>query len=422
MLEAFRAIRLFPVAALPALILLTTCIFNGCESGGGSSSETESTVTGQVFYPGDVPAEGARILLLSTANLGKTPPSGPDSARAALTDQEGRFYFTQVEPGYYSLQVSKDDANGVLSTQSRIEVGNRSVLLQLPPVNLEVGTIGEAAVVAPSGHSPKSILFLYGEAWTDTTDAFGRFSLPPLPAGLHLLRVVPMDPTLASLETAFRPEAPIGMLEVGPVPVIRVADFEHKEVATPFSVVYPKGKWFTFDNLASNGGPGTFVPSSMRTNFATAYTDSADTSSWRGSSLAMSYRLGGNPSATYGLIGFTTGNGATGRDFSHLDSVVFYAKGNGVIRFEFQCAPILFFYKDWHHFSRTFGLSPAWTRISIPVTQLSLAADSPALKNGLTWAQASKEIINIVFIADDPTDFWMDDLEFYGMSVQDMGQ
>jgi hypothetical protein len=49
-----------------------------------------------------------------------------------------------------------------------------------------------------------------------------------------------------------------------------------------------------------------------------------------------------------------------------------------------------------------------------------LAPDSPALKDGLTWATAGKQVVNAIIIADDPADLWLDDLLYYGMSVEGM--
>jgi hypothetical protein len=406
--------------AMSRLPLLAALAFlAACQSGGtGSSSETESTIIGQVFYPGDVPVADARVSLLPTTHIGGGAAAGPDSLIAdTRTDAEGRFTFTGVQTGFYALAVQKIEGADTLGLQTQVEVGTAAALVQLTPQRLGAGHAPRFALTAPDGLGPKARIFLYGQDWTDTSDDSGRFALPSLPPGLNLLRIVPASPALGVLEIPFHADSGLGTLALERDASLRVADFEHRETATPFSVAFPKGKWFSSDNLSATGGPQTFEPASIRSDFASAYTDSG---AWRGHSLHVGVKLLGSPAAAYGLVGFAIGDGQSGVDFTAMDSIVFYAKGTGTLRLEFQTAAVLKDYHDWRHFRKVFALAAGWTRISIPVSELTLQADSPALKGGLTWGKAGRNVVNVVFLTDDPADFWLDDLVFYGLSILDL--
>lgn len=403
-----------PIRALLAGALL----LGGCDlnlGGGGSSSETETTLAGEIRNADDLPAVGARVSLMASDFLGDSSGSGLMPAEA-VTDGQGRFVFPRLQPGHYSLEARGVAADTALATRGRFEAAGNPARLNLAPMRLAAcSTL--TGTVSPLPGSPAAEVFVFGTRLSAATGPAGDFTLENLPPGLQALRIVPADPALGALELAFRAGRPLGSLTLGPSDVLRVADFDQGLVETAFSAVRPKGAWYAEDD-GKDSNPDTYRPSNLKTNFTAAYTDSADSGAWRGKSLHVEFLLQGTPAASYASVAFALGGARPGGDFSALDSVVFMAKGRGRIRFEFQTQAVIAKYKDWRHFDATLDLSSDWTRVALPIAQLTLSAGSPALRDGLTWEAAGKQVVNVVFLADEPADFWLDDLEFHGMSLR----
>lgn len=388
-----------------------------CElGGGGSSSETESSIAGEIRNPDHRPAVSARVSLIPGNRLGDSGFAALPGRAETLTDSNGRFEFRKVGAGYYLIQSQVETGDSALGTQFRVEVEDAPASIRLEPRNLAPLFSSGGRVVHPSGGSPAAALYLYGTGRMAVTDAQGAFDLADLPPGLQLLRIVPRDPALGSYELAFRSGKAVGEVFPGAEKILQVADFENGMVETPFAAAFPKGTWYVDDDIGESG-PSTYSPASIRQSFGSAYTDS---SAWRGRSLHVNFLMQGAPVPGYASIGFSLGRTWPGHDFTALDSIVFMAKGSGKVRLEFQTQPVLAEYKDWRHFAKELTLPAEWTRISVPIGDMVLAPDSPARKAGLTWATAGKRVVHVVLIVDKPADLWMDDLLFHGMSIEGM--
>jgi hypothetical protein len=400
---------------VPGMACLWTLL--ACEmGGGGSSSETESSIAGELRNPDNRPAVAARVSLVPGNRFGDSVSTDPPGSLETLTDSNGRFEFRNVGDGLYLIQGRAWLDESALGTQFRVEVEGEPASIRLEPRNLAPTLSAAGRIVHPSGGSPMASLYLYGTGGRFATDPQGGFTLADLPAGLQLLRIVPEDPALGPYELAFRSGMAVGEVTPAPEKILRVADFENGMNETPFAAAFPRGTWYADEDLDFSAR-STFSPSSIRQNFGSAYTDSG---AWRGRSLHVNFIMQGSPAAAYAAIGYNLGRSEPGYDLTALDSVVFMAKGSGKVRMEFQTRPVLEKYGDWRHFAKEITLSPAWTRISIPIAAMALAPGSPALKDGLTWAAAGKQVVNAIFIADNPADLWLDDLLYYGMSIEGM--
>jgi hypothetical protein len=408
----FRGRILTLVSAWACLWTLLACE----RGGGGSSSETESSIAGEIRNPDNRPAFAARVSLAPGNRFGDSVAAELPGSRETLTDSNGRFEFRNVGDGLYLIQGRARLDDSVLGTQFRVELEGEPASVRLEPRNLAPTLSSAGRIIHPSGGSPKASLYLYGTGRRQATDPLGGFTLADLPGGLQLLRIVPEDPTLGPYELAFHSGKAVGEVTPTPEKILRVSDFENGMAETPFAAAFPKGTWYVDDDIGERGG-ATYSPSSIRYDFTSAFTDSG---AWRGRSLHVNFLMQGSPAPHYASIAYSLGRGTPGYDFTALDSVVFMAKGSGKVRMEFQTRTVIAKYADWRHFAKEITLSPEWTRISIPVGDMVLAPDSPARKDGLTWATAGKQVVNAVILTDHPADLWLDDLLYYGMSVEGM--
>jgi hypothetical protein len=396
-------------------LLLAGCEFFG-GSGGGSSSETESTVAGQVRYADNRPVVDAKVTMVTASASGDTLSLGETGLRETVTDTFGRFSFGALPTGLFRLEARMDGDGFSQSNAINISVPEKPEHILLPPQTLTQSQGIEGSLINLVGEGVRANISLYGSNRKTVTDSLGKFSLLNLAEGIHILRITPVTSTLGSLELATRAGGNLGKLSLSGNNAIHVSDFEDPFLETPFSPVFGKGYWYAQDDHAE-GGSSTFSPMTIQQNFSSALTDSG---AWQGKSLHVEFKVNNARAESYALVSFSVGGSRLGYNFSALDSLVFMAKGTGSIRFEFQTFPVINQFKDWRHFKKNVALTSTWTRISIPKTDLLLAIDSPARKAGLDWAIAGKQVVNVVFVANDPADFWLDDLVFYGMTIRGM--
>jgi hypothetical protein len=171
-----------PTSLLPSalfLALLSGCLFDSDKTARGSVVENE--VAG-VLLAGDGPAVGARVRLYS-ANSGPIP--GVGSVQEVETNAQGRFRFTGLAEGAYSILGQHDT---LLAFQDSILVarlpGGGKATITLPPDTLlPTGGI-EVQVTLKPGDDPASITGeVLGTAFNAHADPDGDLSMGGMPAG-----------------------------------------------------------------------------------------------------------------------------------------------------------------------------------------------------------------------------------------------
>lgn len=128
-----------------------------------------------------------------------------------------------------------------------------------------------------------------------------------------------------------------------------------------------------------------------------------------GNALHVKYFSGDTASSSYIVIG--TNLAATSRTFRAMDSIVFWARGNGKFWFAME-DQIPISRKAWIYY----GANASWTRYRIRPSDFS----PPGSNGNKGWSGARDSIQRISFILTGGSDFWIADVRLYGMGVDEM--
>jgi hypothetical protein len=407
-----NVVRLF-IMGTSLLSFILGCS-NPAKVSGGTSSETESTISGSVVYPDESPVPMAKVSLRSSIHLPNSDLR--DTIRTTSTDPDGNFLFTELGKGYYSIEIQKESGNHTLASVLRTLVETDKEDVELTPDTLYPAVACSGSVVSPAGDPEQAVVSIYGLEHTVHTDAEGNFVLSNLPGSHYLLRVIPENPALGPREEDFIAEKNIGTIELAGYPLLKIEDFEEANVKTSLVPVFDMSFWYAIDDN-SWGGNSSFDPPNIRGNFASSIVTNQ---AWDGSSLHVRYIMDPAMDPSWGIVGFRLGTSRDYYDLSKLDSIAFHARGSGTIRIEFTSALVLDTLNDnWGHFGADILLPAAWTRIAVSVDELRPWPGSGADNTGATWDQAKEKIQNINFAANDPAELWLDDVFFTGISVTD---
>jgi len=129
-------------------------------------------------------------------------------------------------------------------------------------------------------------------------------------------------------------------------------------------------------------------------------------------------------------------------DLSGLDSIVFWAKGNGVIDISFTSYLVDVQMKDWGNPEASVQLTNEWTKYSIPVSILRPRPYSKATMDSLVWDDFKNRIgsidfhaiknatsylpdgkyLNFVNSTLTSMDVYLDDIRLYGITAKDLEQ
>ncbi|HNT34562.1 MAG TPA: carboxypeptidase-like regulatory domain-containing protein, partial [bacterium] len=156
------------------IVLVFALSYGGC--GGGDSSRC--VLTGQILREGELDSEGIQVFL-------------PGTTYQALTDAEGRFRMSQMEPGTYTL-VAKDV--GYISIREGGVVLKPGEERQLSPKTLHraastgnVGSVEGVFTLKEMEDHSGVLVALDSNAFSTLTDEYGKFILPDIPQGDHKL-------------------------------------------------------------------------------------------------------------------------------------------------------------------------------------------------------------------------------------------
>lgn len=178
-----------------------------------------------------------------------------------------------------------------------------------------------------------------------------------------------------------------------------VDDFEDSNDVTGFPDPIPTCHWYI-----SNSDSVTVSPTNEE-GFTKAL--ETDTTGRGGIVAHLSYVSKG---LGWALIGTTLGGH---KSLATLDSVVFWARGNGTLSPAFDKLETATEGKAWTHLT----LDSVWTRYSVRPTNL---LDVDGVGGNIGWDAVKDSVSNITFLGSNGTDFWIDDVHLYGVDRDDL--
>jgi hypothetical protein len=173
---------------------------------GNGSSVGPGTVQGMLYEPGGkVPAKGAMVVvryknaiaMVNTAEPGTT--SG--ALQTTLTDKNGVFAFDTLDSGLYVIEGSDDKGNMALFDSILIDTPANP--LKLPPDTLAPAGAIRGAVSLIIGGNPLQVFVLaFGVDRFCQVSSDGSFVFKGFARGVYTLKIISLDPTYGSVDTA----------------------------------------------------------------------------------------------------------------------------------------------------------------------------------------------------------------------------
>jgi hypothetical protein len=363
------------------LLLLASCTDN---QAGGPGSETTNGIYAKVFLADGTIAANLGVALRKADFI-------PDSANLTnamitsdmYTDSMGMLHIDSVPAGNYRLTLF--NASEAFSTPLAV---SDTANVDLGKIKLSPPGTLQGQISLPEG-APYSWVGMYGLDVLVKTDSLGTFTMPSLPAGkgkIYSLNqeykevIADTQVTIISGSTVFwKLTIPSMLLEsFDDIASFRDWYYVSDTLATIDSTKPDAVDWLEYDSERQS------------TVFHGQY--SAPISSWV-------------------LLGLSVGDSAL--DFSALDSIVFYAKGNGYMRVSLENWSDLAAEEDnLKAWTGDYPLSSTWTRFVVTPADLLTSTEDP---NTTGWESVRENVLQIHIFALIGTEIYLDDIWLYGV-------
>ena len=418
-----RSSKWFLTAAIPLLGLW------GCDStqAKGPGSETTNGIVATVISDGMVASYAG--VTLHKADFISDDTSGAVLVPDYETDSLGSFSLEDLDTGKYRLSIALD---GNLHSE---EISYDGRTLDLGEITLDAPGTVSGTFADENGEALASWIGVYGLDILVRTDSAGHFTLSGLPAGeLKIFALsedresVVADTNLTvktsktsswihtdladkSSSSAQDPESSSSSEEVESSSSAESSSsevlssssskkfvsmvFEDFEDSTSFVA---KNWYFSADTLAQINYPTT------ASDYWNAVVDNSD----RNSHVFSGYYS----ASSGGYVIFGTQVSTEGIDMSALDSVTFYAKGSGKLRFalerwEGSSSDNL---KAW---TEDIELSTSWTRFCVTPADFQLP-ENDSLSTG--WESVKETVTRLHFFGLEGQEISLDDITVYGLT------
>jgi len=387
------------IFVIGAMLSLGACGDDRVAGKGVASETTNGTVvSGILLSASGTPAARVRVDLRD--------PASDTLVDFDTTASDGSWSVRAPQPGRFLVWA----ASGTAGVQSWVSVGNRSAqslgaLAQVPlrPLDGRVGGLAGAGTL---------VVRLPGLGLETVVASDSSWSFPAVPEGSHLVRVV--SSTLGVVGEGAASVWKLDTLALDPSPSVLLDAFEGPQGQSLVQPVLDGAWWGRWNDTSM------FVDSARTWAGTTGL--ATDSGAWSGRSLRVPMRVGDTlPSRpdiqrSAGLQLKIGGDelldsGAVWHDLSLVDSIVFLAKGEGVLSLQFKVRQ-----RDaaqrtgWLKASLVLG--PTWTRHVFRPSDFTSA-------EGLTWSGAqAREILWVT--RDSVADLWLDDIRLHGPRLTDL--
>ena len=372
------------------LICAAFCL-QACMGGGSGGTEVGNALTMSLYLPNGAPASNAVARLRTANHVAGSMVAGENNT---VTGSDGILQMKNVPAGNWSLEVIKDTQALLISftttRDSELDLGHDTLRAQ-------ASIIGEAATV-PGG----ARVVVVGTDHQVIAKADGSFRLDSLPAGDQILQVIEGVDSLRSYAAV----SPGDTVTADPVAsesgVLLLEDFtsDHRTHHHRFAA-WSGGGWWSLSHDSK-----MVVTLKDSVSAIPIETDSST------KSRAVHFSVSVPPSDTAPWLRCLMQVGVTnkGYDLRSVDSLVFMAKGSGIVHVMLHEADSVQALTNPH---REITIPQAWTRISIPMDSITY----PGITDPQAWRQRVMDI-SWGFTADG--ELWLDEVEFIGATRQEI--
>lgn len=371
-------------------LVLCACFSFSDTAEGGSATETTNGIRVRIFVPPDQISARITATLLP-ANY--QPGDCPSCHVIFHLDSAGIVEWNHLSPGSWRLHIQ----SGQLGIIQDIIIYDSSGLQDLGVlIPAATGSInGQIPVNVPSGVS----IGILGTELKTSADNHGFFVLQNVPLGIHISQAIISGDTLRGYTRLDHSlSSQLLLLASESDGTLLFEDFEDQNTQHRFAAWVGEGWWYT-----SSSGPEVILyPStSQPLRFDTSESALGRASAYLGAEIA-------NPvPEAWASIGVQMGRYARAYSMSQVDSIVYWAKGNGhvMLVLHLEDPEIGIPSLRLQHI-----LYSEWTRFSIPLDSMA--------QNLSNWnpRQQRRLVRNISWMLLSSGDFWIDDITFKGAS------
>lgn len=371
--------------------ILSSMLYVACSFGddvSGSSMETENSIAFEVLLANGRPAARTDVVIRPSDFLAKSTVTAQTNLKQGIwngkTNEDGSIIIKNLPDGKYVIETKNDSLKGVLNFDLGSSAQEDTLSIQME----EPGTI-MGSVVLPSQYSYARVSVV-GLDYFVLTDSLGAFVLESLPSGTFSIvaimesdtgSITPFTSAQVSVVSGDSMNINLGINgKMDSVTVIDTLFLESFEDSTH--------GWYTSVALYATATLNTQSDVEDREGLVSYFSYTNDsTNGWA-------------------LMGhaFDSVN-----DFSNLDSVSFYARGDGRVSLAFDHwddEDSTFTDKAWVHME----ITSTWTRYVVKPSDF-LEADSIGGNTG--WDAVKNQVTNITFFGNLGTNFWLDDVVLY---------
>jgi hypothetical protein len=397
-------------------LLSVTAVFYGCGNNvaGGSGSEAgEAFQVALVDYSGSALVNGRCNVYREKELSSFLPAEKVTSATSKQGDSRIEF-FLEYSDTPYVLEFLGPQLN---KSKLYLHVLHQeSSPFQIDEVVLEDMAVFEGTVVS-SGGEPVEILFL-GTPYKADINPDGKFQMQVASGDYRVAVNVDMGTNSEWLlwgDVAMSPAVVVeDSFSVTPGEML-FEDFEDADIYNNYSSLLGSGAWKIFDDSAM-GGNSTLVPDLPTGDYFSQAV--VETDAFEGKSLKVEYAIGDaelqNSSDPFVCLLLSLGDVAF--DLSDLDTIGFYAKGNGAVWLQIKLEEDNL---PEYEASIRFNVTSEWQEFKFAVDDLQIFRGGN-IQNDLTWSDCPHTIREVLFFPTSGTELWLDNIRFKGVSLEDL--
>lgn len=398
--------------ALLVFAAVVCLLFQRCgESVVGEGGGATETINCKVVCSAGEPDSGAVVRLIDAGNWFEKRQSGISVVLdSAVTGKDGLFSF-EYDTGYIcNIQVDGDSEAAFVRDMSSLKNDTSA---------LQIIVLQSAASFGGSLDSGSTVsrVELFGTTYSASVQGH-QFIIPDMAAGVYPLLLVTDEEVYHFGNTAEIEEGADVTVRLGvDESVLVIDDFEGD-----FQLYYPSklglitgGNWYVYDDSQEADSNTSFI------NIGTFEQDA-----FRGKSLSARAVLGNGAEYPFTGLGVNVLSRGLNCDFSTVDSVSFWARGNCTVYFSVETEAVDSI--NWSpHFGRQIVLTDTWTEFTVQMESITVPPDCEVAKRGIVWDDVKHAVKRIEFdlpygtnTLGDTLRFELDDIYIYGALIEDL--